>query len=119
MNRLQRDLVFASIVRGFRQERVMSVVRPKMPDWSPGVGGGIGAAGAILYFTQGDASEWVRLAGVVCSAVAVCVVAWCERHVKGERNETERERLRVIGAPSVLLTEDADADLEELEDSDE
>lgn len=96
----------------------MSDNRPKIADLTPAVGGGIGGAAILAYLTQGDPSQWVRLSGIVCSALVLSVAAYCERGIRAQRNETEQIRIQAANEPNVIITNDPHGLGQQLSDED-
>lgn len=93
----------------------MSDSRPKTPELTPAVGGGIAGGAILAYLAMGDPSEWVRIAGLLGSALVLCVTAFCERGIRGERNATEQIRIQAAMEPNVLITNDPNGVGEQLD----
>lgn len=116
MNGTIRDATFLSIIQKLRKDTTLSA-KPKMPDLTPAVGGGIGGAAILAYLSVNDPSEWVRLGGLVCSAVVLAVSAYCERGIRSDRNTTEQVRIQAANEPNVLVTDDFGAFEEDPEEA--
>jgi hypothetical protein len=118
MKQTVADVKWLSTLNSLKRDKVNND-RPSTPDITPSIGAGTVLTAAIAYAAQNDASEWVRLTGIVCCALVLISLAYCEQRIRGHRNATEQVRIESSHQPSVLITNDPEGVADDLEAADE